>query len=466
MKRAYEITKNLLYNTKPVLLDVEDQTWDAMAGIESFHDNRVSLLWGSRVPGSGAPECIAAAMVQALENRGWIVSNAMDLLVEGLEYYQNKDYIELHKVTSRLFEALSFAKKEENHPYWQYMAYDSFAQYEESVVFPKEEKIDITEPEFTDKIKGGWVGQMIGSAVGTQVEGFTSDNLYKAFGEINDFLREPTTYNDDITFELAFLNALLKKGHTITSRDIALEWVGLVPAGWSAEDVALRNIQYGIMPPLSGKNNNPFSEWIGAQMRGAVCGQVAPGNPYLAAKLAWMDGEVSHANNGILGEVFNAVLVSLSLSCSNILDILHQSIDLIPFNSEYRMILDFALEQCGKYDNWRIAWKSCEEKLETYNWIHSYPNAAAEVVALFYGKGDFDRTLHIITMAGMDVDCNAAQIMTVLGGIIGYEQIPKKWIHPAFNNIKTYMRGFKEISLDEIIQMTLKGISERDKKGE
>ena len=48
-------------------------------------------------------------------------------------------------------------------------------------------------------------------------------------------------------------------------------------------------------------------------MRAGICGMAAPGDPYMAARLAWRDGEVSHANNGILGEVFNAVMTSLAI---------------------------------------------------------------------------------------------------------------------------------------------------------
>ncbi len=459
MKKAYEITKNLLYNTKPVLRDVEDQTWDDMNKVEQYEDLKTSLLWSSNVPGSGAPECIAAAMVQALKNRGWEVPMDVALLIEGLEHVKNTNYVELHKTTSKLFSAINNAQKNSSHSYWNYTVYENFEQYEKSVIFPKFEPKNINTETLYDKIKGGWVAQMVGAAVGTQVEGFVSDNLYETFGEIQGFLREPTTYNDDVTFELAFLHALLQHGSALTSCHIALEWISLIPAGWSAEEVALRNIRYGIMPPASGTHQNPFNEWIGAQMRGAVCGQVAPRNPHLAAKLAWMDGEVSHANNGILGEVFNAVLVSFAFTSNNVREILIKSIELIPKDSEYRSVLDFAYAQCLAHKKWKDAWKMCEKKYETYNWIHAYPNVAAEVIALFYGDGNFDKTLHIITMAGMDVDCNAAQIMTVLGTIIGYDNISKKWLHPAFNNLQTYMRKFREISLEEIVDMTLQGIS-------
>ncbi|XMB85978.1 ADP-ribosylglycohydrolase family protein [Mycoplasmatota bacterium WC44] len=456
--KAYEITKKLLYETKPVLRKVEDQTWDAMTQVEEYEDIKTSMLWRSNVPGSGAPESIMAAMVQALENRGYEIPGAIDLVIKGLEYHDNKNFIELHKITSLLFEKLNNANIVENHSYWKYNIYESFEDYEKVIDWPDPIKVDVSTKKFLDQTKAGWVSQMIGAAAGTQVEGYVTDNLYEVFGDVTEFLREPTTYNDDLTFELSFLNAFNKKGYEVSSRDIALEWIGLVPAGWSAEDIALRNIKYGIMPPESGRLNNPFNEWIGAQMRGAVCGMVAPGDVKMAATLAWQDGEVSHANNGIFGEVFNAILVSLAYVNDDVRQILIKGINLIPNDSEYYSVLEFAYNQCLNYENWIDAWKVCEKEYVKYNWIHAYPNAAAEIVALYYGNGDFNKTINIITMAGMDVDCNAAQIMTVIGVILGYDNIPKKWLHPAFENIVTYMRDFREISLDEIVEMTIDSI--------
>ena len=61
--------------------------------------------------------------------------------------------------------------------------------------------------------------------------------------------------------------------------------------------------------------------------------------------------------------------------------------------------------------DWHLALKDCQEKYKTYNWIHAYPNACCEVIALYYGNGDYSRTLHIVTMCGVDVDCNAGMIM-------------------------------------------------------
>jgi len=44
-----------------------------------------------------------------------------------------------------------------------------------------------------------------------------------------------------------------------------------------------------------------------------------------------------------------------------------------------------------------------------------YPNAAAEVVALYFAGDDFNKCMNIIAMCGQDVDCNAAQIATIYG---------------------------------------------------
>lgn len=460
---AWKIARDLYSNAEPVVLEEEDQSWETMIEISKFYDKLISVDWDSNVPGSGAPEKIMVAAVQALENRGYTVANSELLLNEGIKAHSEGDYVKLHKISAELRYEMLNAKKNLDSPYWNYKEYTNFNEYEQSVNFPDSIDVDVTTKDFYYKTKAAWVSQLIGAAMGTQVEGYTSENLYKAFGEIWDYIRQPNTYNDDITFELSFLNAFKKKGYDVSSKDIALEWVGLVPCGWSAEELALRNIKSGILPPESGTYNNPFNEWIGAQMRGAICGMVAPGNPKLAAKLAWYDGEVSHANNGILGEVFNAVMVSLAYVKDDIKDIVKTAIDLIPENSEYFSVIRFALDMCLKYNKWELALKECEEKYIKYNWIHAYPNACAEIIALWYGDGDYEKTLHIVTMCGIDVDCNAAQIMPIIGIQKGMGIIPKKLIHPAFNKIITYMRAMKEMTLDELVEETVNSIKEAKK---
>ncbi|QSX04948.1 ADP-ribosylglycohydrolase family protein [Sedimentibacter sp. zth1] len=453
--KAWEIAYNIFSNAQPRILDEEDQTWKAIKKVSKFYDDNISLDWGSNVPGSGAPEKIMVASIQALENRGYDLTNSYELLDEGLKAHQANDFIKLHKISAEMRNNFLNAKRDENSDYWEYKIYDDFEQYKKSVSFSKAVNVDTTTETFRDKTKAAWLSQIIGAAMGTMVEGYTSKNLYAAFGEVKEYLREPNTFNDDITFELAFLDAFKEKGYNITSKDIALAWVGLIPSGWSAEEVAIRNIRAGIMPPQSGTHNNPFNEWIGAQMRGAICGMVAPGNPELAAELAWKDGRVSHANNGILGEVFNAIMVSLAYVCDDVKEILKTTIGLIPVDSEYFSVVDFAYKQCLKFDDWHDALSVCEEKYKKYNWIHSYPNICCEIIALMYGDNDYEKTLQIVTMCGIDVDCNAGMIMPIIGIQKGMCIIPKKLIHEAFYTLETYMRGYERITLDELVDDTL-----------
>lgn len=455
--KAWEMAERIFTSAKPVIRSAEEQTWTDNVDVSGFYDDNLSLDWGSNVPGSGAPEKIMVAAVQALENRGYQVSEeGYRLLEQGLIAHKEKDFVKLHEISALLRRELAAAEKDETSPYWSYAVYESFAQYEKAVVFPAAEKVDIDSAEFGEKIRGAWLSQLIGGAMGTMVEGYTYEKLQEAFGDVRGYLREPNTYNDDITFELAFLDAFSKRGYDVTSTDIALSWVGLIPCGWSAEEIAVRNIKNGIFPPMSGTYRNPFNEWIGAQMRGGICGMCAPGDPYQAAKLAFSDGEVSHANNGILGEVFNAVMTSLAFVEKDIRRVVEAAMELIPKDSEYYSVISFAYECCGKYTDWRDSLKACREKYRRYNWIHAYPNACCEIIALLYGGGDFRETLHIITMCGVDVDCNAGMIMPLLTIIQGMRIIPKELIHPAFSELATYMRGrFRKITLEELVNDTL-----------
>ncbi len=453
--KAWEMEKELLQGSKPRVLSEEEQTWDLIEDLEKEEDKKIKLLWYSEVPGSGARERLIIGAIQDVGNRGMDVSKAEALISSGIKAHRKEDMVALNQITSRVFYELNHAPKNEASSYWDFTIYDSWEKVSEAICFPEKIAYDIATKDYEKKIYWGWMAQICGGAFGTALEGYTTWNLRETFSEIREYVRKPNTFNDDITYELAFLKAYEEKGCQVSSHDIAQRWVGHIPFGWSAEDIALKNIRQGIYPPESGLLNNPFSEWIGAQMRGAICGMVAPGDPRQAAKLAWEDGIVSHFNNGVLGEIFNAVLVALSFTCSDVRELLEKSMILIPKDSEYYGVISYAFERCQEEENWEKAWEACEKRFEKYNWIHAYPNAAAEVVALWYGNGDFDETMHIVAMEGQDVDCNAAQIATVLGIIGGPEKISKKWTDPIGNDLNTYVRGMKTMKIDELAKWTV-----------
>jgi ADP-ribosylglycohydrolase len=454
--KAWEWTHNLTRDAVPQTLAAEEQTWAMLNDVQKAGDALLAAQWSSKVPGSSAPESVIAGAVQSVESMGRNVGAAEAILERGLDALRAGDLQSLNTHTARLYKALHEAPVDETSPYWHHRLYNSWDAYEGAVSFPAPVNIN-NDDSFYDRTRAAWLGRLAGGALGTALEGYTSQALRKHFGEIRDYVRAPNTYNDDITYEIAFLETFASRGADVTSGDIADKWLALVPSGWSAEQVALDNLRKGIYPPESGSYRNPYCEWIGAQMRGAICGQAAPGNAREAARLAWLDGVISHSGNGVLGEVFNAVLVSLSFIQKDMRQNLASAVSAIPKDSEYYSVLDFAFEQT-KQGNADDAWLACEKKYKTYNWIHAYPNAAAEVIALWFGNGDFDETMHCIAMCGQDVDCNAAQIGAALGAAGGTAAIPERWYTPLGGTVVTYLRGMKEIPLQTLVDKTVRAV--------
>lgn len=455
--KAWKYIADLTEKATPTVLGEDEQTWIAATDTELQSDAYLRLMWQSHVPGSGAPECITVAAIQSWEQLGYDVTEAESYLEEGFRAFADGNMGLLQTITARIYKSLFSSPKDKDSPYWRHTVYETYAQYRASVTLPKALVVDCTTSVFADRITAGWRGRIVGGALGTELEGYTSAQLQSKFGDIRTYIRKPNTYNDDITYEIAFLRACMQAGNRLVDSNlIADQWLRLIPSGWSAEQVALDNLKRGIYPPESGLFRNAFREWIGAQMRGAICGQVAPGNPELASYLAFCDGQISHHGNGVLGEVFNALLVSMAFTGSNIRQVLDSAIAGIPSDSEYFSVLSFAREQCDHHTDWVEAWKVCEQTYKNYNWIHSYPNAAAEVIALYFGNGNFNETMHVIASCGQDVDCNAAQIAVALGSLLGTKMMDRVWMEPFTDEVVTYLRADdKKMSLAALQQDTI-----------
>ncbi|MGE5630429.1 MAG: ADP-ribosylglycohydrolase family protein [Caulobacteraceae bacterium] len=454
--KAWEYAKHLVDCAEGAITIESDEDW-TQSQSQKYEMNKIRTMWYSKAPGSGAPACLIAGAIQSVENMGRDVSKAEEYFHEGQRAYSENNAAALIKYTSKIFQALNKAPKNKDSDYWNYKQYKTWDQFAKASSFI--DKLNIDKSRIEEQIYWGWLGQICAGSFGTALEGYSRETIKRDFGKVEEYLKKPSAYNDDITFEIAFLLAMKEYGRKIKSADIAEYWVSLIPYAWSAEDIALKNLLLGVMPPFSGRLNNPYKEWIGAQMRGSICGMVAPGQPLEAARLAWIDGQVSRSNNGIIGEVFNAVMTSLAFAERDIRKIVSDTIEMLPADSQYYSVVKFALETCKKAKDAEEAFIICEEKYKEYNLVHAYPNAAIEVIALWFGEGDYNKTICLVGLAGLDVDCNAGQVGNIIGILNADKGIDPKWVEPLGKEFKTYIRNYNKISLSELVEWTMQCIN-------
>ncbi len=443
--KAWEYEFSLRTSARPTALS---STWQQVNEFQIFSDELVKLFWKSEVPGSRAPECLIAGAIQSVENMGMDVSTAEKLFKKGLQLLEENKFDQLKSITSLILKELREAPKLANHPYH---SFKRPLEWEEiSKGFPKENfKLE----SIKEKILGGWLGQIAGASMGTKLEGYFGEVLEETYGEqLGYYLQEPDTYNDDITYELAVLKTIEETGR-LDAIELAKKWIELIPFGWSAEYVALENLKSGIFPPMSGWFNNPFQEWIGAQMRCMVHGLLNPARPFDACYSAYLDSIISHSGNGVYGGIHCAALTSLSFVYNDTRKLLIESMKFIPKGTELEYIASKVLSWCAVSTDWREVREKVQEQFKQYNWIHLYPNFCCVITALWFGNGNFDESMRVISAMGYDVDCNAGEVGTVLGIINGANNMPKKWVEPLRDELRTYVRGFEKVNITKLAEM-------------
>lgn len=450
-KKAWQLERELRNAAIPMDRRIHDSNWYDSDFEPPFGDDLISMFWQANVPGSGAPEIPYQEMIQALGNKGFDVTKAEELLPIGLELFKAGKKFELRKLTASIMAALNEAPKNTDHIYHTYTHPEIWkallGEINASNNFEKQSWDD----KFENQIYQGWIGQLAGGAFGTAIEGYTGVQIEKIYGKVESYITKPETMNDDVVYELIFLDVFSRMGSAITSEQIGLEWVQQIVFGWSAEWIALRNLNQGIMPPNSGAWHNPYSDWIGAQMREMICGMVAPSNPLEAARLAFIDGVVSHSKNGVYGGMYAAVLTSLAFNIDNPREIVLKGLEYIPNQSEYMAVVKSVIEICQQEDDSDRAWKKIKPLFEQYNWIHAYPNIGGVIYALWYGNKSFTKTMTLLAHAGNDVDCSAGLVGNILGII---NPVPEEWAQPIGDLLETYIKGKERLSIRDLASQT------------
>jgi ADP-ribosylglycohydrolase len=350
-----------------------------------------------------------------------------------------------------------------------------------------------------DKTLGAWLGRASGCLLGKPCEGWSRDKIARALRALDAWplsdywpvvrdlpegfvhrseteanagriayprsddpsLRENITRmtrDDDMDYPILGLHILETHGPGFTAKDVGNAWLHLLPYGcvYTAERVAYRNLVNELQPPASATHHNPYREWIGAQIRADIWGWACPGNPQLAAELAFRDASLSHTKNGIYGEMFFAALLAAAFAESDLHKLIEIGLLEIPNNCRLREAVLDTVEWCDKDPDWQTTWDRINEKYGRYHGVHTINNAAVVLMALLHSGGDYERAIAIAVMGGWDTDCNGATAGSVMGTILGAKALPEKWIAPLNDRISSIVIGYTDTRLSDLARRTVR----------
>jgi len=345
------------------------------------------------------------------------------------------------------------------------------------------------------RIRGAWLGRAVGNTLGKPVEGLTRgeveaylraagqwpqtgylpllDPLPEGVGRLHPSAPVATAgrfsdvpRDDDLDWTILNLHLLERHGRALTTEQVLAGWLDRMPftQTYTAERAAYRNAIHGLRPPETATHRNPYREWIGALIRGDVFGYVNPGNPAEAARLALVDARLSHVANGIYGEMWAAALVAAAFGTDSAEDALRSSLAVVPEGSRLAETLRSVLGLHGEGIGRVAALDWVDGHLGAYSWVHTLNNAALIAIALLWGH-DFAEATAISIEGGRDTDSTTATVGGVFGALHGDAAIPQQLVGTTHVHVRSAVRDFDRITIDELATRTLRLAHQRGPMG-
>nr|MBA3874987.1 ADP-ribosylglycohydrolase family protein [Anaerolineae bacterium] len=292
--------------------------------------------------------------------------------------------------------------------------------------------------DYAERTYAGVLGKLVGVYLGRPFEGWWYDDIMQKLGEITGYVHDRLgmpliVTDDDISGTFTFLRALPDYGNSrqLTAEQIGQTWLNYIiekrtilwwgGLGNSTEHTAYIRLKNGIPAPRSGSietNSQIVAEQIGAQIFIDGWGMVAPGDPELAAQLAWKAGSVSHDGEALYDAQMIAAMEAQAYVEKDLNKLLDTALKLIPNTSlTYRMINDIR-EWHAEYPDWHL---TRDQIVANYGYdkyggnCHTIPNHALIIMSLLHGNDDLSKSLMMVNTSGWDTDCNSGNVGCLLG---------------------------------------------------
>lgn len=395
------------------------------------------------------------------------------------------------KLGDVLFDVVISAKQKEGYPYIEPSELEKIKALRKDA--PRMRTYD--KKALVDKVYGAWMGRVCGCMLGKSVESARTNELIPVLKNCGNYPMHRYLYrtdlegqnvdqyvfnfksrpyvdeidgmpaDDDMNYVVLAQEIISTCGRAFTSFDVASAWLKYQPkdAYCTAERVAYCNFIKGFAPPQAALYQNPYREWIGAQIRGDYFGYINPGNPEMAAEMAFRDASISHIKNGIYGEMFVAAMLAVAATTNDLEEIILAGLAEIPHTCR---LYEDVMRVVNAYKtgvSQADCFASIHDRYDEYtnDWCHTIPNAMIVVASLLYGKGDFGKSICMSVDTGFDTDCNGATVGSVLGMANGIQAIPEYWQKPFNDTLYTNIFGIDKVKISERAKLTLEHIENR-----
>lgn len=333
--------------------------------------------------------------------------------------------------------------------------------------------------ELRDKIAGAWIGQMIGNIYGLPHEnkyvnapgpekwpyGYTKnlDKLKNYNGAFSD---------DDTDLEYMYLLQMEKYGSEPSYEQLREAWLYHIrDRVWLANRGALGLMKFGYTPPFTGDINiNPHWYQIDPQLINEIWAYTAPGMISYAAKKSDWAARITSDSWGVEPTIVYGAMYAAAFFEKDINKLIDIGLKALAPTDRYAGTIRDMIALHKKYPNdWKAAWKEMADKYYvnepdmTKTIWNANLNGACGILAMLYGKGNFQHTLDLSCAMGFDADNQAATVAGLLGIISGLKGLPKElylpiegWTKPfndRYINITRY--DLPDASIEDIIDRTL-----------
>jgi ADP-ribosylglycohydrolase len=308
-----------------------------------------------------------------------------------------------------------------------------------------------------DKIRGGFLGQLLGNLNGLPHEMKYIDQP----GQVADYvpsLPEGARSDDDTDIEWIYVVAMQEKNQLFLSPEvISNRWKAHINERiWCSNRYARKLMDIEVLPPLTGRIAlNPWAIFnISGQFICESFGLISPAMPETAARLGLhythvtIDGEPAQTT-----QLFTTMIATAFVE-EDIEKILQAGLSAIDPSSEISEIVEYVYQEWKRQPrDWQKTREAIRDKYsrfggETRDRNGYELNTASTIASLLYGKGDFVETLRLAFNFGWDADNNAATSGTIVGVIKG-----QKWMDQQGWEIKDLYRNVTRdgMPMDETI---------------